>query len=49
MKPLVPLDPDFLKLLNEVILDQTQAYLQRKSQKKLAKKPTIPRKIAKSC
>ena len=42
MKPLVPLDPDFLKLLNEVILDQTEAFLAKRKLKQLAKTSYIP-------
>lgn len=40
MKPLVPLDPDFLRVLNEVIQDQTQAYLQRRKHKQTSRKHT---------
>jgi hypothetical protein len=43
MNPLPPLDPDFLRVLNEVIQDQTQAYLQRYKHKQTTPKhPETP-------
>jgi hypothetical protein len=43
MKPLVPLDPDFLRVLNEVVQDQTEAFLAKRKLKQLAKNPYPPR------
>ena len=43
MKPLVPLDPDFVKLLNEVVQEQTEAFLAKWKLKQLAKNSDIPR------
>ena len=42
MKPLVPLDPDFLRVLNEVIQDQTEAFLAKRKLKQLAKNSYPP-------
>ena len=42
MQPLVPLDPDFLRVLNEVVQEQTEAFLAKRKLKQLAKTSYIP-------